>query len=225
MKINGALPAGPGDPVGEHDVVTVDGRTVRPAAHTWILLHKPAGYVTSRAASERFPPVFDLLGDAAEALVAVGRLDVMSEGVLLLTTDGELAARLMHPRHEVTRGYAVQVTGTLDAAALASLRRGMTIDDAGPVKPLGARFTPDRAGGTLELDLAEGRNRVVRKLCAALGLKVRKLVRTSYGPIRLGTLASGRHRTLSAEEVTALYRAVDLDDPRTTHRAPRTGAA
>lgn len=213
VRINGQPPRGPGDPVDvARDRVTVDGRRVALAAAQWTALHKPPGTVTSRRATPRHPSVFDLVaGDAA--LVAVGRLDVMSEGLLLFTTDGELAARLMHPRHEVRRAYQVAVTGTLASAGRAALNRGVPIEGEAPARPLRWDFTPDRLGGLLELELAEGRNRIVRRLCAALGLGVRRLVRTAYGPLRLGTLPRGAARDLTPREVAALYRAVSLSPP------------
>lgn len=212
VRINGRPASGPGDPVEEGDVVTVEGRRVVPVSLRWILLHKPTGYVTSRAPTARFRPVFDLL-EKDEALVAVGRLDVMSEGALLLTTDGGLAARLMHPRHQVPRRYAVEVAGDPGPEGLAAIRRGVKVDDGPPVRALDVRFSPGRAGGRLELTLTEGRNRVVRRLCAALGLPVRKLVRTAYGPVNLGDLERGASRPLTGSEVTKLYKSVDLTPP------------
>jgi 23S rRNA pseudouridine2605 synthase len=213
VRVNGAPPRGPGDPVDpERDVVTLDGRPLRLAPLLWLALHKPAGCVTSRVPLPKWPSVFDLIPRAPDALVAVGRLDVLSEGLLLFTTDGELAARLMHPRCEVPRTYAVTVTGRLDGAAAAALDAGVRLDD-GPARPLVWRFTPVPRGGVLELTLTEGRKRVVRRVCRALGLGVRKLVRTAYGPVRLGRLSEGAVRALSPDEVAALYRAVRLAPP------------
>jgi 23S rRNA pseudouridine2605 synthase len=212
VLINGRPPTGPGDPVDpERDVVTLDGRRLALAAGAWIALHKPVGYITSRAKDERYPSVFALLGDAPAALVPVGRLDVMSEGLLLFTTDGELAGRLMHPRHAVPRAYRVLVNGALDATGRAALDRGVALEgEDRPVLPLRWRAGP----GVLELELAEGRSRVVRRLCVALGLGVRQLVRLSYGPVSLGTLAPGRARDLEAAERDALYRSAGLEPPR-----------
>ncbi len=213
VRVNGNLPAGPGDPVDPaRDHVTVDGRPVRLASARWIALHKPPGVVTSRRGTARHPSVFALVEDAP-ALIAVGRLDVMSEGLLLFTTDGDLATRLMHPRWQVPRAYRVGVTGRVGAAERAALEGGILVDDGPPAVPRRWRFTPDRTGGTLELELAEGRNRVVRKLCAALGLGVRRLVRTAYGPVRLGELARGEARALAPREIAALYRSVRLPAP------------
>ncbi len=215
VRINGALPRGPGDPVDpDADRVTLDGRPLAAAAPEWLALHKPTGFVTSRADGRRFRSVFTLVPGASAALVSVGRLDVMSEGLLLFTTDGDLAARLMHPRWAVPRTYRVAVTGQLGPDQRAALDAGIRLDAGRPVRPGWWRFAPDRAGGSLELELAEGRNRVVRRLCAALGLTVRSLTRTAYGPVRLGALGAGRSRPLTAAETAALYRAVDLPRPQ-----------
>jgi 23S rRNA pseudouridine2605 synthase len=201
------------------DEVTVDGRPVRLAPRIWLALHKPTGFVTSRRRLPRWPSVFDLVPDAPAALVPVGRLDVMSQGLLLFTTDGDLAARLMHPSFAVPRTYRVAVAGALDAAARSALERGVTLEE-GPVRPLAWRWTPEARGGVLELTLGEGRRRVVRRICAALGFGVRRLVRTAYGPVGLGRLSEGRARPLSPKEVSALYRAVRLEPPEPTTRFP-----
>lgn len=213
VKVNGALPRGPGDPIAAGDVVTLDGRALFIAEKSWLVLHKPTGYVTSRTAEPRFPSVFDLLPGADNALVAIGRLDVMSEGVLLFTTDGDLAARLMHPRWQVPRRYAVLVSGTVNDAILKMIRQGVAIDDGPPVKPAQLAFKPDKMGGLLELELLEGRNRLVRKVCEVVGLTVRTLTRTAYGPVSLGDLRSGASRPLSKIEVAALYDMVGLQAP------------
>jgi 23S rRNA pseudouridine2605 synthase len=216
VRVNGRLPVGPGDPVdAARDVVTVDGRAVRLAPPVWLALHKPIGYVVSRQRLPKWPSVFDLVPKASAALVAVGRLDVMTEGLLLFTTDGDLAARLMHPRWEVPRTYSVSVTGALNGTARGALERGVPLED-GRVRPVHWHWTPRPRGGVLELALAEGRQRVVRRLCAALGLSVRTLVRTAYGPILLGRLPEGGLRPLSPKEVSALYRAVRLVPPEPT---------
>jgi len=213
VRINGVPPRGPGDPVDPaRDVVTVDGRPVGLAALVWLALHKPPGYVTSRRAAERFPSVFALLPDEP-GLVTVGRLDVYSEGVLLCTTDGGAAHRLMHPRWQVPRTYRVAVAGVPSPAARAQLASGVPLADEAPVRPAAWRFTPGRGGGMLELELCEGRSRILRRLCAALGLGVRRLVRTAYGPVRLGALPPGGTRPLTPRETAALYRAVGLPVP------------
>ncbi len=212
VRINGRPPVGPGDPVDpEADRVTVDGRVLALPRTLWIALHKPPGHVTSRAAAGRYPTVFALLRDAPEGIVPVGRLDVLSEGLLLFTTDGEAANRLMHPRWQVERTYRVEVTGRPPRDAADVLARGVDVGDGAPVRPVAWRFRAAGGGGALEVTLTEGRSRVVRRMAAALGLGVRRLVRVAYGPVRLGDLAAGRARPLTAGETAALYRAIGLD--------------
>jgi 23S rRNA pseudouridine2605 synthase len=211
VLVNGHPPRGPGDPI-EPDVdrVTVDGRPLALPRTLWILLHKPAGHVTSRADAGRYPTVFTLLRDAPAGVVVVGRLDVLSEGLLLFTTDGEAANRLMHPRWQVDRTYRVEVTGRPGPDAREILARGVDVGDSEPVRPVAWRFVAGRDGGTLEVTLREGRSRVVRRIAAALGLGVRRLVRVSYGPVRLGDLAPGRSRPLTDAETAAIYGAIGM---------------
>ena len=219
VRINGKPPRGPGDPVDPAaDQVTLDGKPLRQPQATWLAFHKPPGFETSRKSSGRHPTVFSLLKQAPDSLVAVGRLDVMSEGLLLLTTDGELAARLMHPRWEVARVYRVTLTDTPGPEARDALDKGVRLpDEPRPVKPRRWRFTAEKQGrgkgGALEIELAEGRSRVVRRLCAELGLGIRSLRRTGYGPLVLGDLPRGQARALSDRERGALYAAVKLPVP------------
>ena len=215
VRVNGKTPTGPGDPIDPSaDTVTLDGRRLAVAASEWLALHKPAGYVTSRAATPRHPSVFTLVKRAPAAMVAVGRLDVFSEGLLLCTTDGDAAHRLMHPKWEVARAYRIAVTGRLESASRAALDRGVKLpDEPRAVKPVWWQWKPLGARGELVLELREGRPRVVRRLCAALGLGVRKLVRIAYGPIELGPLAPGAARALNRRELAELYAAIGLPVP------------
>ncbi len=217
VAVNGAPPTGPGDPVDPAaDRVTLDGRPLLVAPLVWLALHKPPGFITSRCATPRYRSIFSLVSAAPAALVAVGRLDVYSEGLLLLTTDGAAAHRLMHPRWQVPRAYRVAVTGRLGGPARTALAHGVPLDEGAPVRPLRWRFRAGPGGGELELDLAEGRSRVVRRMVAALGLGVRRLVRTAYGPVRLGALEPGASRPLDARELDALYAAVGLPRPHSS---------
>ena len=214
VAVNGAPPRGPGDPVVPAQVlVTLDGRPLDIAATEWIALHKPPGYETSRCGTPRYPSIFTLLEGAPRALVTVGRLDVYSEGLLLCTTDGDAANRLMHPRWQVPRTYRVEVAGRLGGAQKAALARGVPIGEEPPVKPDEWRFHPSAKGGALELVLREGRSRVVRRMAEALGLGVRRLVRTQYGPVALGSLERGKSRRLGRRETAALYAAIGLPHP------------
>jgi 23S rRNA pseudouridine2605 synthase len=197
------------------DRVTLDGRPLRLVTLQWLALNKPPGYVTSRRETERHPSVFDLV-KGSSGLVAVGRLDVMSEGLLLLTSDGDLAARLMHPKWQVPRRYRVAVTGRLDERGAKALEKGIRLpEEERPVRLADWQFLPRGKAGILELELGEGRSRVVRKLCAALNLGVRSLTRTSYGPVALGEMTRGAIRQLRPAERDALYKAAQLDPPST----------
>src|SRR6476659_9371492 len=149
-----------------HDDVRVDGRRIKVVQqHRYLLLHKPRGYVTTRSDPERRPTVIDLLNGVREYVYPVGRLDFDSEGLLLLTNDGDLAARLTHPSHEVPRVYEVRVAGIPDARDLARVGRGVTIDGR-RTEPADVRMVPDRAQqrATVRITIHEGRNRQVRKM-------------------------------------------------------------
>ncbi|HTR19624.1 MAG TPA: pseudouridine synthase [Gemmatimonadales bacterium] len=183
--------------------VTVDGRAVQAAvAGVWYALNKPLGYVVTRGDPEGRRTVFDLL-PKVPGLTYVGRLDVMTSGLLLLTTDGTAAHRLMHPRFAVPRTYRLGAHGLSAAAVQRALRRA-TVIDGRPVEVQRALVRPARKGVEIELTLAEGRHRIVRRLAEALGLKVEWLHRTSYGPVRLGDLPEGRHRRLTRREIEAI---------------------
>jgi pseudouridine synthase len=190
----------------ERDDIRVDGRRVRPAARRrYILLNKPRGYVTTRRDPEGRPTVLDLVG-AREYLYPVGRLDYDSEGLLILTNDGDLAAVLTHPRHEVPRTYEARVRGVPDAHAVDRLRRGIVLDGR-RTAPADVRVVhAGRQSATLELTLREGRNRQVRRMCEAVGHPVVALRRTRIGPIADDTLRPGEWRELRPSEVAALRR-------------------
>ena len=186
------------DPV--RDVIAVDGRRIAlPSAARWYLLHKPTGVLTTRADPEGRRTVFDLV-PAEPGLTYVGRLDYMTEGVLLLTTDGDAAHLLTHPSTGVERTYVAVVRGPVKAAA-AEIRAGVELED-GFVRPERVEVGPGPQPRTWELGLTirEGRTREVRRLCEAVGLEVLRLVRTSFGPVRLGDLAPGAYRPLSTRE-------------------------
>jgi len=184
--------------------ITVDGRAARPTRTAWLALNKPIGYVTSRRDPERRPTVYDLL-PKLPGLAYVGRLDVMTTGLLLFTTDGGAVHRLTHPRFAVERTYRLAVHGASPAALRDALRRPVAVDGR-PVQALGVRVR--RAGGRMEVELtlAEGRHRIVRRLMEALGLRVDWLHRVRYGPVRLGRLAPGRWRFLTPHERQAIDR-------------------
>lgn len=191
------------------DVVKVDGRRLRfDLRPRYILLNKPKGYVTTRKDPEGRPTIMDLLTGVREYVYPVGRLDYDSQGLLLLTSDGDLAARLTHPRHGVERVYEVIVAGAPDEAALEKLRRGVFLEGA-RTAPAGVRRAGVVGKGRqqttrLTITLHEGRNRQVRRMCAHIGHPVRSLTRVRMGPIRLGDLRPGHWRDLTAAEVAKL---------------------
>jgi 23S rRNA pseudouridine2605 synthase len=215
-------PAELGVSVGAQDRIELDGKAVavavalsRPAPRT-ILYHKPAGELTTRADPQGRPTVFDRLPPLKTARwIAVGRLDFNTDGLLLLTTDGELANRLMHPSSEIEREYAVRVLGAVSPETLERLLAGVELDDGQ------AAFGSLRdAGGSgvnhwYHVTLKEGRNREVRRLWESQGVKVSRLIRVRFGPIGLPReLRPGRYRELIRPEVVALYRAAGLKPPR-----------
>jgi len=188
------------------DDIRVDGRRVKSAERPrYILLNKPAGYVTTLSDPQRRPTVIDLLGGVREYVYPVGRLDYDTEGLLLLTNDGDLAARLTHPRHGVERTYEARVAGVPDAEAIGRLRKGIPLDGR-RTRPAEVGVVGERRKGdtVLLLTIREGRNRQVRRMCEAVGHPVRALRRTRIGPIGDRRLKPGAWRELSAEEIAAL---------------------
>ena len=194
------------------DDIRVDGRRLRfDARQRYILLNKPKGYVTTRRDPEGRRTVMDLLRGVREYVYPVGRLDYDSEGLLLLTSDGDLAARLMHPRHGVERVYESIVAGDPDESALDQLRRGLYLDGQrtapAQVRRLGAVGRGRNQTTKLLITIHEGRNRQVRRMCSAIGHPVRHLSRVRMGPLRLGDLKPGEWRDLLPAEVEKLKNA------------------
>ncbi len=185
--------------VDDGDEVRVDGELVAAEATVCVLLHKPAGVVTTAADTHGRRTVLDLVGSPLR-LFPVGRLDIQTTGALLLTNDGALAHRLMHPRHGVDKTYLAQVRGHPDDAVLERLRRGVELDDGVTAPAVVALAAED----TIELTIHEGRNRQVRRMCEAVGHPVVALHRSRYAGIGVDGLAPGEFRELTPDEVAAL---------------------
>ncbi len=192
------------------DVVEVDGSRVPLASDlVHLLLNKPAGVVTTATDPEGRATVLDLV-EAPERVWPVGRLDVATEGALILCNDGDLTNHLTHPRYQVAKSYVALVKGSIAPRALKALARGVELDD-GPAAPAEVALQERSPQGSLVgITVAEGRNRQVRRMFDAVGHPVRHLVRTAIGPVRLGRLKPGTFRRLTAEELRALYRACGL---------------
>ena len=209
VAVNGVVtlsPATLADP--ELDAITVDGR-VLPAAEAkpYVLLNKPRGYVTTLSDPQGRPVVADLVQRDVR-LYPVGRLDWDVEGALLLTNDGPLTHRLLHPRYALPRVYEALVEGSVPRSDLDRWRRGVALDD-GPAKPLDVEFLrADPRQSRVRLTFAEGRKHEVKRFCEALGHRVTALRRIAFGPVALGALAPGQSRPLTASEVAALRAAV-----------------
>jgi 23S rRNA pseudouridine2605 synthase len=195
----------------QNDVIALDGSQVPTAEGLiYLALHKPRGTLSTMSDDRGRPCVGDLVVDMSIQLHHVGRLDADSEGLLLLTNDGPLTHRLMHPSFEVRKTYLAEVEGVVARAATRRLREGVELDD-GPVRADAVSVVDATSQSTvLELSLHEGRNHVVRRLLADVGYPVVRLVRVAIGPIRLGDLKPGRRRHLQQPEIQALYRDVDL---------------
>lgn len=190
-------------------IVTVAGETISLCRFTYVMLHKPAGVLTATE-DRKQPTVLDLLPPELRriGLAPVGRLDKDTEGLLLLTNDGELAHRLLSPRYHVDKRYLARVDGELSAADTEAFARGMTLGDGLECLPAGLEVLPDRV---CIVTLREGKFHQVKRMLAARGAPVLYLKRLSMGPLTLDdSLAAGAYRLLRAEEISALYRVCDL---------------
>jgi 23S rRNA pseudouridine2605 synthase len=185
------------------DAVLCDGRPVKPAAHRYLMLHKPAGYVTTNADEHGRRTVFELV-PAGIKLMAVGRLDRDTAGLLLLTNDGEFANRVAHPRYETTKTYAVTTVETPEAEQVAALAAGVLVEGRRTAPALVRRLGP-ADGHVTEIILHEGRNRVVRRMFAAVGLNVTELIRTRIGRLGLGELPPGAWRDLGTRDKELVF--------------------
>jgi 23S rRNA pseudouridine2605 synthase len=202
VSVAGETCTDPARDVDDTSGVSVDGRALSGAEpRVLYALHKPLGVLSTARDTHGRPTVVGLVPSNGLRLYPVGRLDADSSGLILLTNDGELANRLTHPRFEVAKTYRAKLGGGPPGeAALRSLREGVELED-GRTAPARVRRLSD---GQIELTIHEGRNRQVRRMCAAVGHPVLELVRTRFGPLTLGALQPGEHRRLSAAEVERL---------------------
>jgi len=195
------------------DVIEVDGKRVQLSEeHTYILLHKPAGVVTTRRDAHAARTVMDLLQGVSAAVFPLGRLDADTTGALLLTDDGELAYRLTLPRYGVPKTYLVEVRGEVGEEALRRLREGVLLEDGmtAPAQVQKVRYLAGRGTTLLRLTIHEGRKRQVKRMCMAVGHPVVRLHRERFGHLTLHQLPVGAWRYLTDEEIVALRRAVGL---------------
>ncbi len=197
-------------------VVRIDGERIELQPLRWLALYKPPGFLTARKDSRGRPTVYALLPDGLEGLFHVGRLDRLTEGLLIFTNDGQTAHRLLHPSYQIPRRYVAEVEGEVGAAEVRRLENGVRLEDGlaraedVAVRAIARRRQRGRAASELRLTLREGRKREVRRMLEAVDLRVRRLVRTAFGPVELGSLQPGENRELSASEVRALRAAVGL---------------
>ena len=206
VKINGVT-AKVGDKVDpENDVVTYNGKVIKNSQEEkrYIMLNKPLGYVTTTSDEKGRETVLSLVKDVGERVYPVGRLDMYSEGLLILTNDGELTNRLTHPKHNMPKTYSVIIKGEITPDKLQILNSPMEIDGY-KLKPVKVRIISLKNGSTNTLfTLNEGRNRQIRKMCEACGLTIMRLTRISVGKLKLGELERGKWRELSKNEVDYL---------------------
>ncbi len=203
VKVNGRVEGDPNRWVDlERDRITLDDKPLEQAESTYLLLHKPTGYLTTYRDPEGRKTIYDLLPDRDRYLFPVGRLDMDTSGLLILTNDTAFAERLTNPEYHVPKTYRVKASKPLSDEELDRLRNGLELRD-GPTRPA----TVNRLGpATFEITITEGRNRQVRRMVEALEAKVVKLVRIAIGEVVVGELGVGETRTLTAEEVRALLR-------------------
>lgn len=226
VKVNGH-PVGVGDKMDpDYDKVSIDGknvRIVRKRQYTYIMLHKPRGYLTTRSDDRGRKTVMDLVADVPAMLRPVGRLDKDSEGLLLMTDDGAFINLLTHPSGGVGKLYRVTVNPRATEEQIVRMASGVVLDDGIKTQPCVIHVVTDEPGRTvLEITLHEGRNRQIRRMCSAVGLQVVRLKRSAEGPVKLGMLQPGEYRELKRSEVSALRNAAQ----KTSRSASdKTGAA
>lgn len=228
VKVNGH-PVTLGDKMDpDYDKVMIDGKTVRivrKRQYTYIMLHKPRGYLTTRADDRGRKTVMELVADVPAMLRPVGRLDKDSEGLLLMTDDGAFINMLTHPSGGVGKLYRVTVNPRATEQQIIEMSSGVVLDDGVKTQPCVIHVVVDEPGrSVLEITLHEGRNRQIRRMCSAVGLQVVRLRRTAEGPVKLGMLQPGEYRELKKSEINALRNAAQhksRSSEAPTRTAPR----
>ncbi len=202
----------------ERDRVAFDGKALRREERVYLLLYKPAGYLTTHRDPQGRPTVYDLLPDEDRYLFSAGRLDLDTSGLLILTNDAQFAEQLTNPEYHVPKTYLVKANRHLSDDELDRLRNGVELRD-GVTRPASVQRIREAGGKTVfEITITEGRNRQVRRMVEALEAKVLKLVRVAIGPIRIGELQIGKMRALTAEEIRMLTGPRRATSPRATRR-------
>ena len=189
--------------------IRVDGELLKKTRPVYLALYKPKGYVCTNRDPEHRPRAVDLIPEKVGRLFSIGRLDLESEGLLIMTNDGALTERLTHPKYEVPKRYRVQVAGLVEPSIIAQLKKGVYFAE-GHAKASNVTIKGTHKNSSiLEIELKEGKNREIRRLLARLGHKVMSLHRVAVGPVKLGKLFPGEYRTLTAVEIDALYSAAE----------------
>ena len=205
MRVNGRVVENPDQWIDfDRDQVLFDEKPLQPQRPLYILLYKPSGYITTFKDPEGRPTVYDLIADVDSFVSPVGRLDLDTSGLLILTNDTQFAERLTNPDHKVSKTYLVKCADLVTDDALERLRAGVELSD-GPTRPAAVKRVRDSGKYShIEIGITEGRNRQVRRMIEAIGSKVLKLVRTAIGPIEIAGLKIGAWRALDAREIAAL---------------------
>ena len=208
VTVNGEPVLVPGHPIDvETDTVEFDGKRVEPLTERiYLMLNKPAGYLTTRSDERGRPTVMNLVADLPESIYPVGRLDLETEGLLLFTNDGDFTYRLLHPSHEIEKTYLAWVKGVPNDDAIQQLRQGVTIlsGTTAPAKVKRLKVSKDGASTQFEVVIHEGKKRQVRLMFKAVGHSVIRLKRVGIGNLQLGNLPQGQYRLLTPQEITAL---------------------
>ena len=229
VKVNGH-PVTLGDKMDpDYDKVMIDGQTqriVRKRQYTYIMLHKPRGYLTTRSDDRGRKTVMDLVSDVPAMLRPVGRLDKDSEGLLLMTNDGAFAQAVTHPSGGISKLYRVTVQPRADESQILKLSSGVVLDDGTKTMPCAINVVTDEPGRTvMEMTLKEGKNREIRRMCETVGLEVVRLKRNAEGVVKLGMLKPGTYRELTKAEINGLRAAAAKGRAQTRSAAVQSKAA